>query len=185
MRRSRALNPFDKHVDELKAADLQKLLEQSVAEGYYVEYKGDTFPGNPKIGHSVASFANTYGGWYIIGVKTDTHNVANDICGFDLTAYPDPISKVREIAKSHIDPVPIFYPRVIEIGSNRAVLVVQIPSEQETPFISKDGRIYRRLHDSSDPVAESNRYAVDRLVEEGRKSADRFSEICMRRTDPN
>lgn len=173
-------NPFDKKpLDQLTRDDLQKLVERQVAEGYYVEYKGDTFPANTKIGHSIGSFANTYGGWYIVGVRTDAHNVATDICGFELGTYPDPISKVREVVKSHLDPVPVFFPQVVDIGGGRAALVVYIPPDQEMPFISKDGRIYRRVHDSSDPVPEASRYAVDRLYEEGRKAAKRFERFCQ------
>jgi hypothetical protein len=168
-------NLFDKKPhDQLTLDDLKKLIERHVVERYYVEYKRDTFPANTKIGHSIGSLANTYGGWYIVGVRTDAHNVATDICGFDLTTYPDPISKVREVVKSHLDPVPVFFPQVVEIGGGKAVLVVYIPSDQEMPFISKDGRIYRRVHDSSDPVPETSRYAVDRLYEEGKKAAKRF-----------
>lgn len=172
-------NPFDKKPhDRLTSDDMKKLIERQVAEGYYVEYKGDTFPANTKIGHSIGSFANTYGGWYIVGVRTDAHNVAIDVCGFELATYPDPISKVREVVKSHLDPVPVFFPQVVDIGGGRAALVVYIPPDQEMPFISKDGRIYRRVHDSSDPVPETSRYAVDRLYEEGKRAAKRFERFC-------
>ena len=69
-------NPFDKLPgDTLTAEELQKLVENNVAEGYYVEYKS-LFVRNEKIGWSISSFANSYGGWYIVGVKTDEHNVA-------------------------------------------------------------------------------------------------------------
>lgn len=172
-------NPFDKPISEvLTDADLQDLIGRSVAEGYYVEFKGDTFPNNDKIGRSIASLANTYGGWYIVGVKTDAHNVANEICGFSLAAFPDPISKVREIVKSHIDPVPIFFPQVIELEGGTAALVVYVPPNQETPFITKDGRIYRRAHDSSDPVPEASRYTIDRLVDDGRRLRKQFVKFC-------
>src|SRR5437016_5394889 len=104
-----AYNPFDKPVREpLDARDLQQLVERSVAEGYYVEFKREP-PSNDKIGHSLASLANSYGGWYIVGVETDEHNIAKDICGFDTGHIPDPISKVRDIARSHIDPTPVFF----------------------------------------------------------------------------
>lgn len=49
-----------------------------------------------------------------------------------------------------------------------------IPENQETPFITKDGRVYRRTYDSSDPVPETSRYALDQLVERGRAASERF-----------
>lgn len=172
-------NPFNKAIHEpFIADDLQQLITNQVSEGYYVEYKGDIFPSNEKIGRSIASFANSYGGWYVVGVKTDSHNVANEICGFDVAKYPDPISKVREIAKSHIDPVPVFHPKVVQLDSGKATLVVYIPGEQETPFITKDGRIYRRVSDSSDPIPETSRYTIDQLVNSGQKIEQEFIKFC-------
>lgn len=174
-----AYNPFNKPLGEvLTAIDLQDLITNQVREGLYIEYKGDIFPSNDKIGHSIASLANTYGGWYIVGIETDAHNVAINVCGFSLTNYPDPIDKVRNIVKDHIDPMPVFYPEVIDLGADRAVLAVFVPGEQETPFITKDGRLYRRVSDSSAPIAENNRYAIDRLYDNGREVAKRFERFC-------
>lgn len=172
-------NPFDRLPgDTLTAEELQKLVENNVAEGYYVEYKSQ-FVRNEKIGWSISSFANSYGGWYIVGVKTDEHNVATDICGFDLSDCPDPISKIREIVKSHIDPQPIFYPQVIKLEEDKAVFIVYIPENQDKPFICKNGRIYRRVADSSAPVHETNRYVIDKLYEEGKEVNKRFRDFCQ------
>lgn len=66
-----AYNPFDVLAGEpLTPEELQKLVSRSVAEGYFVEYKSMP-PTNEKMGRSIASFANTYGGWYIVGVTTE------------------------------------------------------------------------------------------------------------------
>lgn len=171
-------NPFDTPIGNvLKPSDLQDLVKLTVAEGYYVEYKSE-LQKNERIGRSIASFANTYGGWYIIGVKTDAHNVAIEVRGFSLLSCHDPISKVRDVVKSHIDPTPIFYPQVVSLGEDKAVLVVYVPDGQDTPFISKDGRIYRRVSDSSDPILETNRYTVDKLYENGREIRRHFEELC-------
>ena len=172
-------NPFDKSpFDILTVEDLEKLIENSVAEGYYVEYKSQ-FVKNEKIGWSISSFANTYGGWYIVGVKTNEHNIATEISGFKLSDYPDPIDKIREIVKSNIDPVPLFYSQVIRLDEEKAVLVVFVPDNQDKPFICKNGRVYRRVADSSDPILENNRYALDKLYEEGEKIKNEFKEFCQ------
>lgn len=171
-------NPFDKPIGEkLDCADLQLLIQREVSEGYTVEYK-QNFPSNIKIAHSIASFANTNGGWYIVGVKTNEHHAACEICGFDLDEHPDPIAKVREVIKANIDPLPIFYHQLIKINDAKAVFVLFVPGDQETPFITKDGRIYRRIADSSDPMIENNRYALDRLVDHGREIGKEFDRFC-------
>lgn len=174
-----AYTPFNKSLDKITADDLSSLINDEITEGYWIEYKSEFQP-SKKIAKSIASFANTYGGWYFIGVEADkTKNVATNICGFNLAEFPNPIDKVRESIKTNIDPVPVFHSRLIEIGSGKAVLVVQIPENQETPFITKEGRIYRRVSDSSEPISEDNRYAIDRLVDNGKELAKHFAEFCV------
>lgn len=172
-------NPFKKSIREpLTPEDLQALIADSVAEGYFVEYKG-ILPASTKIAKSIASFANTYGGWYIVGVITDAHNVAQSIPGFSLDECHDPIASLRDSIRLGIDPIPVFFPQVVTLAPKRAVLVVYVPGEQDTPFITRDGRIYRRVSDSSDPVPEAQRSAIDRLVEQGRDHARAFQRFCQ------
>jgi predicted HTH transcriptional regulator len=105
-------NPFDKPIGEqLTATDLQALITREVKESYYVEYKSSK-PDNKKIGHSIAALANTFGGWYLVGVAADKEqNVAKQVCGFNSADWPDPIATVRDIVKSHISPHPLFFHR--------------------------------------------------------------------------
>ncbi len=112
-------NPFNKPASEKLTLDDLQVLLGNVAEGYVVEYKED-FPSTTKIGHSLASLANTYGGWYIVGVTTDSNHTANEIVGYDTRVHRDGVAKVREVAKTHIDPTPAFYPQVIGIGEDPA-----------------------------------------------------------------
>lgn len=171
-------NPFDKPIHEIVASDLSALVDKEVAEGYWVEYKRE-FPTNKKIAKSIASFANTYGGWYFIGIQADkTSNVATEVCGFDLNKVADPVAEVRDVVRSRIDPVPVFHLRLVDLGGGKGVLASFVPDRQETPFITWDGRIYRRVGDSSDPVPENDRYALDRLVSNGREVAGRFEQFC-------
>jgi hypothetical protein len=173
-----AYNPFNKPLQELVADDLVVLINNEVAEGYWIEYKSE-FQSNKKIAKSIASFANSFGGWYFVGIEADkTKNIATKICGFSVDGTPDPIAKLRESIKSNIDPVPVFHQNLIKLDSDKAVLVVEIPNNQETPFVTCDGRIYRRISDSSEPVSENNRYAVDRLIDNGRELAKLFEDFC-------
>lgn len=79
-------NPFNKKISNIQKSDLKKLIQNEVAEGWYVEYK-ETFPSNKKIGHFIASFVNSEGGWYIIGIQANENNSAKTIKGFDLMKY--------------------------------------------------------------------------------------------------
>jgi Putative DNA-binding domain len=170
-------NPFEKRIEELVQDDLQKLIEKEVSEGYFVEYKSD-IPTAAKIAKSIASFANTYGGWLIVGVSTNDDNVPCEIGGIDRAIHGDPLSKIRDAIKAHVDPVPVFWIRSIDRDDGRVVLIVHVPDAQEMPFIHSDGRVYRRVHDASGPVPETDRYALDRIVDQGRRSVEKFKEFC-------
>lgn len=172
-------NPFPKTIGEqLTEADLLQLIASKVSEGLYIEYKSDFPNGNMKIANSIASFANSHGGWYIVGIEASKpDNLPVNLLGVDLAKYPDPISKVRDVLKTHIDPLPGVFQQLVALASNRSVLVTHIPSEQDKPFVTKDGRIYRRAADSSDPVYERDRYTIDRLYAEGRRFRKKFLDM--------
>src|SRR5260370_35736646 len=134
--------------------DLQVLGSDSVSEGYFVEYKG-ILPAATKIAKSIASFANTYGGWYIVGVTTDGHHVAQRIPGFSLDDCHDPIASLRDSIRSGVDPVPVFFPQVVTLAPKRALLAVYVPGEQDTTFITTSGCTCLRVSDRSDPLPEA------------------------------
>lgn len=172
-------NPFSKPLNSvLEIDDLEELINNSVSEGYYIEYKSE-FVSNKKIERSIASFANTYGGWYFIGIEGEkTNNRALNICGFSKDLFHDPIAKVRDIARVNLSHMPLMFPQVIDIDDDKSVLAIYIPEGIETPYITSDGRIYRRAADSSDPIYEKDRYSLDRLVDRGNKEQELFDQFC-------
>ncbi|MCK4734290.1 MAG: ATP-binding protein, partial [Methanophagales archaeon] len=159
-------------------SDLEILRENNISEGVYIEYKSD-FPNNTKIAHSIASFANMYGGWYFIGVKTDDDNVPNDFLGFKLSKHPNPKETIRNIALSHINPFPLFDSKLIKVDDERGILAVLIHESIEPPHITKDGRIYRRNGEGGDPVAENDRYAIDRLYDRSKRFKGIVENFCQ------
>ncbi|MBQ6436197.1 ATP-binding protein [bacterium] len=64
--------PFGKKLDELSFKDIQNFCEKSVPENIYLDYKEEINPKNDHLAKTIASFANTYGGWILIGVKEKT-----------------------------------------------------------------------------------------------------------------
>jgi hypothetical protein len=173
-----AYNPFKKGTnDTLNKNDLNDLILNGVAEGFFVEYKS-AFPDQKKIAKSISSFANTYGGWYFVGIETDTENKAIRLCGFDLSLVSDPLSKVRDAARHRLSHMPLMFPQLVDLDGTHSVLAIYVPEGKETPYITDDGRIYRRAADSSDPVSEKDRYTIDRLVDRGRREQERFAKFC-------
>jgi hypothetical protein len=173
-----AYNPFKKPIGEqLDLSDLQVLIELGEPESFYIEYKSD-FPKPNKIARTIASFANTYGGWYFVGIDTDPHNRAVVLCGFENAKYNDPLATFLDAARQSLSHMPLVFPQIIQLSQSHSILAAYIPEGTETPYITKDGGIYRRAADATDPVAENNRYSVDRLVDRGRQEQERFNKFC-------
>ena len=172
-------NPFQKPIGEpLELSDLEELITRQVAEGLYVEYKS-VFPANEKIARSIGSFANSYGGWFFVGFEADkANNIPIKVNGVRVSDFPDSISKIRDAVKAHLSPMPAFYSQVISVTDDSVAVVVRIPGKQDKPFISSNGRIYRRAADSSEPVFESDRYVIDKLYAEGKEFEADFADFC-------
>lgn len=172
-------NPFDKEIDDLEFNDLKKLIDKQIKEGFYIEYKSDFQKGN-KIAKSIASFANTHGGWYFVGVEDEEDtNIAKDLVGFDIKKNRQPQERIRSIAKEHIHPLPIFYLKLIEFKKDRGILVIFIPESFETPHILSNGVVYRRNGEESSPIKETDRYTLDKLYRKSINFEDRVKSFFV------
>lgn len=156
-------NPFNKQISQLTEEDLHLLINQKVAEGQYIEYK-EQFPRTAKISHSIAAFANSDGGWFIVGIKDNQDNAAILIDGFD-PLHMQPKERMRDIILAHINPKPIFESKLITLDNNHVVLLTYVERGLETPYVTKDGRIYRRVGEGISPIAEKDRYFLQKLFE--------------------
>ncbi len=171
-------NPFDKELAEIKRKDLDLLISKKVAEGWYVEFKSD-FTSPKGVGHSIASFANTDGGWYIIGVEAnkDTNEV-EEIVGFELGKSKKPKDTISNIVRDHITPKPFFESKLVKVGEGRGVLVIRIEQGSEPPYITNDGRIYQRVGEQSSPLEIRDRYLLEKLFDRSRESKQRIENFC-------
>lgn len=167
-------NPFNsKPIELLEETDLNLLIQNNVSEGWFVEYKAQ-IPDNSKIAKSIASFANSEGGWLVIGIIDDTDNAAKEIVGFNISKLKQPKEHVKNIVSTHITPVPFFESKLITLANGNGLLVIKIDKSEESPHILSDGKIYRRIGEGSEPIAETNRYAVDELYKRNKNTKDYF-----------
>lgn len=173
------INPFGKPLEQLEETDLHKLIEEETPEGLYVEYKED-FPRH--LAKIVASFANTFGGWIVIGADArNPRNVPTSFPGIDLSN--DPKDRFRNICQGNITPVPLFSSKLIlkAKDTKRGVLVVKIPESTYPPHITNDGRIYRRNMEGSDPIPETDRHILDRLFEKSKHNKTEVKAFMTRK----
>ncbi len=166
-------NPFGKELSKIRKGDLDKLINNEIEEGWYVEYKSN-FPSNKKVGHSIAAFANSDGGWFIIGVRANDNNIIESVPGFSLINYRRPRDKIRNIVESNISPIPYFESKLIKLARDKAVLIVWIEKGLETPYVTINGKIYRRVGAGSDPIAETDRYSIQKLFEQSSELKERY-----------
>ncbi len=173
-------NPFSKPLCELTLEDLKELRSRSISEGLYIEYKKD-FPSNIKIAHSIASFANSHGGFYFIGIQAQNGtNIPENFNGFSMSEHNNPKEQVRDIIRDGVDPIPRIDSHLVKVEHDRAILVMAIPESDETPHITRDGRIYRRNAEGSDPIPENDRIAIDRLYAKATHFRSRIEAFCQR-----
>ena len=162
-------SPFDKPINDVQPADLAIL--KTVSEGWYVDYKRDLINAGA-MAKAVSAFANTYGGWLFLGVSEQSKDdpVAGDFPGLSARDVDVAQQRLRQSAAEHINPTPFFQTRVlqgpcVEIGlaEGASIVVVEVPQSQTAPHIHKDGRIYRRVADGSEPKPETDRFLLDQL----------------------
>lgn len=174
-------NPFDKPIQEVEFDDLETLEEENVAEGIYVEYKRE-FPDPQAVAKGIASFANTHGGYFFIGIADeDVTNIAQGQIGVNTNERTQPKEDIRNIARDHLDPTPDFTIRVIQRPdyTDYAILIVEVPESRNAPHIQSDGKIYVRTGEASNPVEpETDRWSIDRLYQRRDEWQEAVQDFC-------
>jgi hypothetical protein len=174
-------NPFGGTFDDFQSADLEKL--RNVAEGWCIEYKSR--PVSPKIiAKSLAAFANHYGGWIFYGIEEagDGTHLAGAFPGIEQLGVSNLINDIKNAAKDLITPTIYYEYRKIdgpcdEVGlpMGKSIIVVGVPIGPDSPYIHNDGRIYRRIADSSDPKPETDKTVLDNLWNRRQKARERLA----------
>ena len=181
-------NPFGKDLAKIEAGDLSVL--RGVAEGWYIEYKGDLVP-QKNIAKSVSAFANHYGGWLFYGVQgaRDGSNTAGSFQGLSKADVATLIQRIRNAAIDSINPAPYYDHKIlvgpcdeIDLPPERHIVIVQVPSGPDAPYIHMDGRIYRRIADVSDPEHETDRFILDQLWQRRQRAQERLAAFLQ--TEP-
>lgn len=123
-------NPLE--LSKIRFSHLGQL--RTVDEGYKVEYKS-TFDKSvkDKIPAIITSFANSEGGWLIIGIDDNSHEV---------TCIPkirsDYSQTISQLLKERTSPIPVFDSRFIQNPKNKGegVLVVEIYEGKFSPYVA-------------------------------------------------
>ena len=168
-----AYSPFSRDISELTAEDLVALRDTS--EGWYIEYKREV-PNASSIAKSVSAFANTYGGWVFYGIveKSKENPVAEAFPGIAETEIDGALQRIRQAVATQVVPAPHFDHKVIygpstniSLADGYAVICLWCGSSISAPHVHKNGQIYRRVADGSEPKPENDRFILDQLWRRG------------------
>jgi hypothetical protein len=136
---------------ELDPDDLVRMLELN--ETLLVEHKSDVGSESVYgIASNVAAFANTIGGWLLLGVR-DGRPLENPP-SWAVEDAPSLVDFVRDRLRGEVDPLPAFEARVIELPVGR-VGVVRVYESSDTPHVLvRTGAVFvREVAGSTDAAA--------------------------------
>ena len=151
---------FTKPIDEITFEDVQSFCKEW-AEGVRVEYKSDITV-NRHIPKIVSSFANTYGGIFLIGVEADQkNNRVNAIPG--ILQQNGIEEQIQQSALTGIYPGIIPEIKLIDVpNSSNVVVVVRVDESVQVPHaIQNSTEAYIRTGSITQPYKRSD---MDRLA---------------------
>lgn len=137
-----------KAISEVDYADLAQL--RDLEEGFALELKQTFSPSvRRKIPKIVASFANSRGGWLVIGVS----DAEKDVCPVPRPAA-DVSQIVGELCRRHVSPAPRFDARFLPdpAAPEQGVILIQVLEGDFPPYVA-DGIVEIREGSTSGPAA--------------------------------
>lgn len=148
------ININGKKWEKLRLNDIKKyLIEIDNEETFFVEYKEEQIR-KEQIAKSISSFANTYGGYFILGVDND-----KKIIGCDKWSE----LQITNIIHGQISPIPQFDIKTFKLKNRKKIFVVKVEEGTEPPYIISTGKIFQRVSSSSQPINDA--FSINRLYE--------------------
>lgn len=117
---------------EVTVADVDRMLE--LDETLFIEHKLDIEKGAVKLMRAVAGFANTAGGWVLLGVSKGKIVANGDSLWARRDALPL-VDLVRDRLRGRLDPLPAFEARVMNDHPDGPVGVIRVYESSDTPHI--------------------------------------------------
>lgn len=139
------VNINDKNWDKLRISDIEKLLENDDDETFFFEYKNDDVTPK-KIVEEISAFANTYGGYILLGVDDD-----KNISGCKKWNE----QRIHNTIHNCITPIPSFDIKKFRTRKKENIYVIKIDEGILPPYITNNGKIYERVSSGSFPINDS------------------------------
>lgn len=140
------VNINNKGWNRLSVDDIQSFLLGDGEENFFFEFKSDQET-NPKLVKEISAFANTYGGYLILGVNDD--KTISGCIEWDE-------QRIHATIHDSIAPTPIFDVKKFEIN-RKIIYAIKIEEGNNPPYVTNKGQIFERLSSGSFPIKESAR----------------------------
>ncbi len=178
-------SPFSKPLDALDGDDLVVLRE--VEEGWFIEYKSQAVK-PVDFGKILSSFANQFGGWIFVGVREAPNKSlrADAFPGIPSVDVPRAMLAIREGAAAHVSTPILFRQKIIDgpvtsigLPAQHSIIALNVLEGDNPPYVHSSGKIYRRIADSSDPKAETDRSVLDSMWKKSETISARLREWLL------
>lgn len=172
---------FNKPVHDITFQDIQELVNNKDPEILNLDYKREVKPnddGKKDLAKDVSAFANTEGGWLIIGVDEK----ASSICGtLKVIGTGKTEEWIDNVLSTCISPKPAIniIPIAIPANTDKQIIVIRVPKSPRRPHMSRiDKKYYIRRSTKSEPAEE---YEVRWMFESGMKDMETLSQFLKSR----
>jgi len=141
---------YDKQISSLTTDDLQELLDEQAIENIRLEFKREA-PGKDETLKKLSSFANTYGGYLVIGAEADNSGHLQGLPGvIEISGFKQRI--VQWCYESIYPPVQPFVSEAIpspQNSTNVCYVIVVEESEEAPHFLNSRKGVYVRTDEFS------------------------------------
>jgi hypothetical protein len=154
---------FDTPWEELDVSSVNRFLADAGDEGLLWEAKGAATPRRDSVLKAVCGFANSVGGYLILGAERD-HS------GWTLTGASFPNEEPATwassiIATGGVSPVPTFDAKPLRAADGRDALVIRVEAVATPPCITSSGTVYQRVSGQTLPVTDPR--VMSDLIQQG------------------
>lgn len=140
------ININNKSWNKLRFSDIEKLLSGTDGENFFFEFKSDDETPS-KLVKEISAFANTYGGYILLGVN-------DDLTIGGCTKWTE--QRIHTTVHDTITPIPNFDVKKFK-HSGQVIYVIKIEEGTMPPYITNKGQIFERVSSGSFPVKESSK----------------------------
>jgi hypothetical protein len=166
---------FEVEWDNLELAHVAVFLSDAGEEGLTWEAKGGQTPNAGSVTKAVCGFANSRGGYLILGAERETE-------GWTTTGIEFPGGEastwLASVIGSTLRPVPKTEVKAWSVSDTRALAVVRVEPIAVTPCITNRGVIFERTSGQTNPVSDPS--ALARLFDQGQRVRERAELIAGR-----